>query len=47
MLHGEFSAFWRQEQRDFAVIEAALTNGAVGGSWHAGSWRGGRGVLRA
>lgn len=38
VLHGEFSAFWWQEQHDSALIEAALTNGAVDGSWHAGSW---------
>jgi hypothetical protein len=38
VLHGEFSAFRWQEQHDSALIEAALTNGAVDGSWHAGSW---------
>jgi hypothetical protein len=38
VLHGELSAFRWQEQHDSALIEAALTNGAVDGSWHAGSW---------
>lgn len=38
VLHGEFSAFRWQEQHDSALIEAALTNGAVDGSWHADSW---------
>jgi hypothetical protein len=38
VLHGEFSAFLWQEQHDSALIEAALTNGALDGSWHAGSW---------
>jgi hypothetical protein len=38
VLHGEFSAFRWQEQHDSALIEAALTNGAKDGSWHAGSW---------
>jgi hypothetical protein len=38
VLHGEFSAFRWQEQHDSVLIEAALTNGAVDGSWHAGSW---------
>ncbi len=36
--HGEFSAFLWQEQHDSALIEAALTNGAVDGSWHADTW---------
>ena len=27
-----------QEQHDSALIEAALTNGAVDGAWHAGHW---------
>jgi hypothetical protein len=36
--HGEFSAYRWQEQHDSALIEAALTNGAIDGSWHAGSW---------
>jgi hypothetical protein len=39
VLHGgELSAFLWQEQHDSALIEAALTNGAVDGSWHAGTW---------
>jgi len=38
VLHGESSAFLWQEQHDSVLIEAALTNGAVDGSWHAGSW---------
>ena len=38
VLHGEFSAFRWQEQHDSALIEAALTNGAGDGSWHADSW---------
>jgi len=38
VLHGEFSAFRWQEQHDSALIEAALTNGAIDGSWHADRW---------
>ena len=38
VLHGEFSAYLWQEQHDSALIEAALTNGALDGSWHADSW---------
>jgi len=38
VLHGEVSAFLWQEQHDSALIEAALTNGALDGSWHAGTW---------
>jgi hypothetical protein len=38
VLHGESSAFLWQEQHDSALIEAALTNGALDGSWQAGSW---------
>src|ERR1019366_7500967 len=38
VLLGEFSAFRWQEQHDSALIEAALTNGAVDGSWHADRW---------
>jgi hypothetical protein len=38
VLHGEFPAFRCQEQHDDALIEAALTNGALDGSWHADSW---------
>ncbi len=38
VLHGEASAYRWQEEHDSALIEAALTNGAADGSWHAGSW---------
>ena len=38
VLHGEFSAFGWQQQHDSALIEAALTNGAADGTWHAGTW---------
>jgi hypothetical protein len=38
VLHGDVSAYRWQEQHDSALIEAALTNGAADGSWHAGSW---------
>jgi len=38
VLHGEISAFRWQEQHDSVLIEAALTNGAIDASWHAGSW---------
>ena len=38
VLHGEFSAFRWQEQHDSTLIEAALTNGAVDGAWHADRW---------
>lgn len=38
VLHGEISAFRWQEQHDSALIEAALTNGAIDGSWHADRW---------
>ena len=38
VLHGEFSAFRWQEQHDDALSEAALTNGALDGSWHADHW---------
>jgi hypothetical protein len=38
ILHGEGSAFGWQEAYDSALIEAALTNGALDGSWHAGAW---------
>ncbi len=38
VLHGEFSAFRWQEQHDSGLIEAALTNGAVDGAWHADTW---------
>ncbi len=38
IMHGELSAFRWQEQHDSALIEAALTNGATDGSWHADRW---------
>ncbi len=38
VMHGGFSAFRWQEQHDSALIEAALTNGARDGTWHADSW---------
>jgi hypothetical protein len=38
VLHGEFSAFQWQEAHDSELIEAALTNGALDGTWHAGTW---------
>jgi hypothetical protein len=38
VLHGGASAFRWQEQHDDTLIEAALTNGAVDGSWHADHW---------
>jgi hypothetical protein len=38
VLHGDSSAFRWQDQHDSALIEAALTNGAADGSWHADSW---------
>ncbi|HTS99171.1 MAG TPA: hypothetical protein VMI33_21400 [Streptosporangiaceae bacterium] len=38
VLHGDFTAYRWQEQHDSALIEAALTNGALDGSWQAGSW---------
>jgi hypothetical protein len=38
VMHGERSAFRWQEQHDSALIEAALTNGATDGSWHAHRW---------
>jgi hypothetical protein len=38
VLHGPVSAFRWQEQHDSALIEAALTNGAVDGTWHADRW---------
>jgi hypothetical protein len=38
VLHGEFSAFQWQQSYDSALIEAALTNGALDGTWHAGEW---------
>ena|SRR5215475_4633434 len=38
VLHGEFSAFQWQQSYDSELIEAALTNGALDGTWHAGTW---------
>ncbi len=34
----EFSAFQWQQAHDSELIEAALTNGALDGIWHAGTW---------
>jgi len=38
VLHGEFSAFQWQVAHDSELIEAALTNGAFDGTWHADRW---------
>jgi hypothetical protein len=38
VLHGELSAVRWQEQHDSELIEAALTNGALDGSWQADGW---------
>jgi hypothetical protein len=38
VLHGEFSAFQWQQACDSELIEAALTNGALDGTWHADQW---------
>jgi hypothetical protein len=38
VLHGEVSAFQWQAAYDSALIEAALTNGALDGTWHADKW---------
>jgi hypothetical protein len=38
VLHGEVSAFQWQAGHDSELIEAALTNGARDGKWHAGEW---------
>jgi len=38
VLHGAFSAFQWQQSYDSDLIEAALTNGALDGTWHAGTW---------
>jgi hypothetical protein len=38
VLHGEFSAFQWQDAYDSGLIEAALTNGALDGTWHADGW---------
>ena len=36
--HGQSSAFGWQREYDSALIEAALTNGALDGRWHADRW---------
>src|SRR5487761_1181044 len=38
VLHGDFSAFRWQHEHDSVLIEAALTNGALDGRWHADDW---------
>jgi hypothetical protein len=38
VLHGQASAFQWRAAYDSALIEAALTNGARDGSWHADTW---------
>jgi hypothetical protein len=38
VLHGPSSAFSWQQQHDSTLIEAALTNGALDGKWHADQW---------
>jgi hypothetical protein len=38
VLHGDFSAFGWQQEHDSELIEAALTNGARDGKWHADEW---------
>jgi hypothetical protein len=38
VLHGEFSAYQWQASYDSELIEAALTNGALDGTWHADRW---------
>jgi hypothetical protein len=38
VLHGEISAFQWQRTHDSELIEAALTNGALDSTWHAGGW---------
>lgn len=38
VLHGDFSAFQWQREHDSELIEAALTNGARDGKWHADQW---------
>jgi len=38
VLHGESSAFSWQNAHDSELIEAALTNGALDGRWHADRW---------
>ncbi len=38
VLHADFSAFQWQRAHDSELIEAALTNGALDGTWHADRW---------
>jgi hypothetical protein len=38
VLHGQTSAFAWQSEHDSVLIEAALTNGALDGRWHADEW---------
>jgi hypothetical protein len=38
VLHGAVSAFQWQQAHDSELIEAALTNGALDGAWHADTW---------
>lgn len=38
VLHGAVSAYRWQEEHDSELIEAALTNGARDGKWHADRW---------
>jgi hypothetical protein len=38
VLHGDSSAFGWQQAHDSTLIEAALTNGALDGKWHADRW---------
>lgn len=38
VMHGEGSAFRWQAEHDSVLIEAALTNGARDGKWHADRW---------
>ncbi|HEY2574981.1 MAG TPA: hypothetical protein VGI74_01610 [Streptosporangiaceae bacterium] len=38
VLHGDSSAFGWQQEHDSELIEAALTNGARDGTWHADEW---------
>jgi hypothetical protein len=38
VLHGEVSAFSWQQAHDDELVEAAFTNGALDGNWHADSW---------
>jgi hypothetical protein len=38
VLHGEGSAFHWQHAHDDELTEAALTNGALDGTWHADNW---------